>query len=222
VNPSNPTEIVGLIDWQSTGLSPLYCHARQPHIIDYDGPPVYGLERPRPPKDIEQLDANAKKHAEALYLQQSLCSLYNVLTHHQNPRLYAALEFQQTTSYLLLLLARNLLIDGEATYLSQVAELETTWDTLPSAKSSAYPFSFSGKERQEMEADVESVARGIEAMRSIREGIGELFPEQGIVRADQYEDALDALEQMKDQVIEEFASNKQEREVWRKEWPFGT
>lgn len=73
-----------------------------------------------------------------------------------------------------------------------------------------------------MEADVESVARGIEAMRSIREGIGELFPEQGIVRADQYEDALDALEQMKDQVIEEFASNKQEREVWRKEWPFGT
>jgi hypothetical protein len=34
--------------------------------------------------------------------------------------------------------------------------------------------------------------------------------------------ALDALEQMKDQVIEEFASNEQERQVWRKEWPFGT
>ncbi|PVH69760.1 hypothetical protein DL98DRAFT_438347 [Cadophora sp. DSE1049] len=222
VNPSNHTEIVGLIDWQSTELSPLYYHARQPHIIDYDGPPVSGLERPRPPKDIEQLDTNAKKHAEALYLQQSLCSLFNILTHHQNPRLYAALEFQQTTSYLLLLLARNLLVDGEATYLSQVAELEATWDTLPNAKSSAYPFSFSRKERQEMEADVENVARGIEAMRSIRESIGELFPEQGIVRSDQYEDALDALEQMKCQVIEEFASNEQEREVWRKEWPFGT
>jgi hypothetical protein len=212
---------VGLIDWQSTELSPLYCHARQPHIIDYDGPPFYGLERPQPPKGIEQLDTNAKKHAEALYLQQSLCSLYNILTHHQNPRLYAALEFQQTTSYLLLLLACNLLIDGEATYLLQVAELEATWDTLPGAKSSAYPFSFSEKERQEMEADVESVARGMEAMRSIRESISELFPEQGIVRVDQYEEALDALEQMKDQVIEEFASNEQEREVWRKEWPFG-
>ncbi len=77
-------------------------------------------------------------------------------------------------------------------------------------------------ERQEMEADVEGVARGIEAMRSIRESISELFPEQGIVRPDQYEEALDALEQIKDQVIEEFASNEQEREVWRKEWPFGT
>jgi len=40
-------------------------------------------------------------------------------------------------SYLFLLLARNLLIDGEATYLSQVAELEATWDTLPGATGSA-------------------------------------------------------------------------------------
>ena len=62
----------------------------------------------------------------------------------------------------------------------------------------------------------------MEAMRSIKESIGELFPEQGIVRTDDYEEALDALEQMKEQVIDEFASNEQEREVWRKEWPFGT
>ncbi|KAK0112105.1 hypothetical protein ONS96_001364 [Cadophora gregata f. sp. sojae] len=224
VNPSNPTEIVGIIDWQSTELAPLYCHARQPHIIDYDGPSVHGLERPQPPKDIEKLDGNAKakKQAQDLYLQQSLCSLYNTFTHHHNPRLYAALEFQQTTSYLLLLLARNLLVDGEASYLSQVAELEATWDTFPNARNSTYPFTFSEKERQEMKADVESVARGMEAMRSIRESIGELFPEQGIVRADQYEDTLNALEQMKDQVMDEFASNEQEREVWRREWPFGT
>ncbi|KAL2063111.1 hypothetical protein VTL71DRAFT_6183 [Oculimacula yallundae] len=222
VNPSNPVEVVGLIDWQSTELSPLYCHARQPHFIDYDGPPVTGLVRPQPPKNLEGLDAHAKKHAESLYLQQSLCSLYNTLIHKQTPHLYAALEFQQTTSYLLLLLARNLLVDGEATYLSQVAELEAIWDTLPGAQGSAYPFSFSEAERKEMEVNVEGAARGIEAMQSIRESISELFPEQGIVRPDQYEEALDALEQIKDQVIEEFASNEQDREVWRKEWPFGT
>lgn len=221
MNPSNPTEIVGLIDWQSTELCPLYYHARQPHIIDYDGPPAYGLEQPQPPKDLKKLDANAKKHAEALYLQQSLCSLYNTLIHHQNLPLYAAFKFQQTTSYLLLLLARNLLVDGEATYLLQVAELKATWDTLPGTNGLAYPLSFSVKERQEMEADVQGVVRGMEAMRSIRENIGQLFPEQGIVRADHYEEALDALEQMKDQVIEEFATNEQDREVWRKEWPFG-
>lgn len=118
VNPSKPTEIVGIIDCQSTELSPLYYHARQPHIIDYDGPAVVGLGRPQPPKYTEKLDKAARDKAEALYLQQSLCSLHNTLTHHQNPRFYAALQFQETTSYLLLLLARNLFIDGGASYLA--------------------------------------------------------------------------------------------------------
>ncbi|KAH8724357.1 kinase-like domain-containing protein [Phaeosphaeriaceae sp. PMI808] len=222
VDPSKPTQVVGIIDWQSTELCPLYFHARQPHIIDYEGPPISGLERPQPPKDMEKLEGEAKKHAETLYLQQSLCSLYNTLTRRQNPRLYAALEFQQSTAYLLLLLARNLLIDGEASYLSHVVNLEEAWDSLPRSDNTTYPFTFSPKERQEIEADVEGVVRGMEAMASIRETIGELFPEQGIVRPDQYEEALDALAQIKDQVIEQFAGTEQEREVWKKMWPFGT
>jgi hypothetical protein len=124
VNPSKPSEIVGLIDWQSTELSPLYFRARQPHILDYDGPPVSGLEWPQPPKDTEKLEAKERMHAWILYIQQALCSLYNNLTHYENPKLYAALEFQETASYFLLLIARNLLIDGEASYLFKVSELE--------------------------------------------------------------------------------------------------
>lgn len=87
---------------------------------------------------------------------------------------------------------------------------------------SAYPFAFSTKEREEFEADVEGVVRGMEVMRSIRDSLGELFPEQGIVKSDQYDEALDALAQMKDQVISLFASNSHEREVWEKAWTFGT
>ncbi|RMZ79462.1 hypothetical protein DV738_g3395, partial [Chaetothyriales sp. CBS 135597] len=228
VNPSEPTEVLGLIDWQSTELSPLYFHARQPYLLDYDGPPLSGLlERPQPPEDMDKLDASVKKHAETLYLQQSLCSLYNTLTHRRNPQLYAALEFQQTTSFLLLLLARNLLIDGEASYLSQVIDLEATWGQdscpLPGSKgSSAYPFSFSQAERDQIKAEAEGAVRGMNAMQSIKEALGrELFPEQGIVRADRYEEALDALSQIKDQVIDEFATTEQDREVWQKMWPFG-
>lgn len=72
-----------------------------------------------------------------------------------------------------------------------------------------------------MEDNVNGVLRGMDWMRSIRRSIGELFPEQGIVRVDQYEETLDALEQIKVQVIEEIASNEEERGVWLKEWPFG-
>jgi hypothetical protein len=222
VDRAEPTKVMGLIDWQSTEISPLYFHARQPHMIDYIGPPISGLERPQPRENLDELEPSERESANTIYLQQSLCSLFNTLTHRQNPRLYAALQFQQTQKYLLLVLARNLLIDGEASYLAQIAELESTWNEFSGEEGSTYPFFFSDKEREELEADVEGVVRGMEVMRSIRESLGELFPDQGIVKPDDYEEALDALAQMKDQVIDAFATNATDREAWEKAWPFGT
>jgi hypothetical protein len=69
---------------------------------------------------------------------------------------------------------------------------------------------------------MEGVARGMQAMRSIRGSLGELFPEQGVVRPDQYDEALDALNQIREQVISTFASDSKEKEIWKKEWPFET
>jgi hypothetical protein len=191
-------------------------------MMDYDGPLINGLERPQPRNDLDELKPSERESANKLYLQQSLCSLYNTVTHRQNPQLYAALEFQHTQKYLLLLLARNLLVDGEASYLAQVAELEATWNDFSGKDGLAYPFNFSKSEQAKLEADVDGVVRGMEEMRSIREGLGELFPEQGIVKPEDYEEALEALAQMKGQVIDEFATNAAEREAWEKAWPFGT
>ncbi|KKZ65762.1 hypothetical protein EMCG_08437 [[Emmonsia] crescens] len=48
VNPDDPSEILGFIDWQSTELAPLYDHTVEPYVLDYDGPRVEGLlERPK-------------------------------------------------------------------------------------------------------------------------------------------------------------------------------
>jgi hypothetical protein len=222
VDPNDPTKIVSLIDWQSTEIAPLYFQARRPYVLDYDGPAVNGIERPEPPKDYDSLEPEAQKRADKLWLQQGLCYAYNLWVHRHNPRLYSAFEFQHTSSHDLLLLARNLLIDGEATYLSQIAALESTWDSLPGAKGAPYPFSFSAKEREEMEADVEGAVLGIQVMRAIREAIGELFPDQGIVAPEKYEESLNALSQMKEQVMADFAKTEHEKDVWEKMWPFGT
>lgn len=222
VDPSDPTKVVSIIDWQSTEVCPLYFHARQPQIIDYNGTPVHGLERPQPLKDLEKLNSLEKHRAETLYLQKSLCSLYNTLVHYQNPRLYSALQFQNSQQYLLLVLACNLLIDGEASYLAQIAELESTWQEFAANKDSTYPFNFSSEERAQMEANAEGAARGMEAMRSIRDSLGELCPEQGIVRLQQYDEAMGALRQIKEQVISTFATNSREKEEWEKTWPFDT
>lgn len=223
VDPKNPTEVIGIIDWQSAELAPLFEHARQPYFLDYDGPPTFGLERPRLPENLAQLDPAAQKEAKALFLNQSLSALYKAVLHRQNPRLYRAMAFQETPSFDFLLLARNLLVDGEATYLAQVLELEKTWAELPGvcARGAApFPFRFSNEERAEIEADVSGALRGIEAMREVQESLGELFPERGIVRNDQYEETRDALRQIREQVIDMYARDEKEKEIWRAGWPF--
>lgn len=223
VNPETPTEIVGIIDWQSSELAPLFNHARQPYFLDYNGPAVCGLERPRLPRDMAQLDPAAQKEATNLYLNMSLCALYRALLNKQNPRLYRAMSFQETSSFEFLLLARNLLVDGEATYLAQVVELEKTWTELPGVLthgSPAYPFHFSDEERAIIEADFSGAMRGMDVMGGVRDTLGELFPERGLVRAEQYEETKDALRQVKEQVIEMYARDEREKELWQEHWPF--
>lgn len=127
MNFEAPTEIVGIIDWQSIEAAPLFYQARQPHFLDYEGVQACDLERPRLPENFAALDIDTKKEAKSLYLRQSLSVLYRTFVHKHIPRLYKALEYQESPSYDLLLLARNLLIDGEATYLARVVELESTW-----------------------------------------------------------------------------------------------
>lgn len=60
----------------------------------------------------------------------------------------------------------------------------------------------------------------MEAIRGIQESLGELFPERWIVRNEQYEEARDALRQVKHQVIDMFARNQSDRETWQEAWPF--
>jgi hypothetical protein len=73
-----------------------------------------------------------------------------------------------------------------------------------------------------MEAHTEGALLGMQAMEGIRDSLEDLFPEQGCVRSELYEDAIDALSQMKEQVLDEFAKNDEERQMWEKWWPFGT
>ena len=102
-------------------------------------------------------------------------------------------------------------------------ELEKIWAELPSVctrGAAPFPFQFSDEERAEIQADVSGALRGIEAMREVQKTLGELFQEHGIVREERYEEARDALRQIKEQVIETFARDESDRGVWREGWPF--
>ncbi|KAG5939614.1 hypothetical protein E4U59_003019 [Claviceps monticola] len=79
VDPANRTRIVGLIDWQSAELCPLYFQARQPCFIDHKGPTLNDLERPKPP-DCDNLDDEEKKAAQSFVSQP--VALRNVQVDH--------------------------------------------------------------------------------------------------------------------------------------------
>ncbi|KAG6020782.1 hypothetical protein E4U40_005846 [Claviceps sp. LM458 group G5] len=210
VDPGNRTRVIGLIDWQSTELSPLYFQARQPHFIDYKGPAIRGSERPKLPPDFDQLEGVAKEAAYSLYLDQSLCAMYRLLVYLKMPKVIDCFEFQDSVSFALLLLARTILVLGEAPYLAQVCDLEKDWEAFPGAQGSAFPLTFTATERQTIQEDVESVVVGAQAMNILKERLGGSFPEQGFVLENEYNEVVGALAQATSEVLSEVEAIRSE------------
>ena len=225
VNPTKPTDVTGIIDWQSTEVAPFFHQVRQPYFLDYEGPQVRGLERPRLPPNLAQLPPKEQQQANRLFLNQSLCALYRTYVHKQNPNAWKCLEFQETPGFDLLLLARSLLVDGEATYMARIMELAESRSTFlrsntPTCGSEQIWPSFTADEEAEIKSDLEGSLRGMDAMRGIQESLGELAPERGVVRPEYYDKVKDALRDIKEQVIAEFARTEEEKAAWREAWPF--
>ena len=223
VHPERPSEILGIIDWQSTELLPLFDHARQPYSLDYDGPPFTGLEPPPFPENFDQLNSTEKNKAQSLYLQMSLSALYRTFTCANNKELFKAMEFQQTISFEMMVFAQNLLVDGEALYQSRILDLEKEWLDLlgvQAARNPPFPFQFSADEVDSINEDVAAVVRCMELMQTLRQSLGELWPEKGVVRPDQYDQVKRLLRQAKIEIIDQLAHSGEERVAWEKSWPY--
>jgi hypothetical protein len=84
---------------------------------------------------------------------------------------------------LLLLLARNILADEEASHMAQACELETFWETSPGIQGVDLPLSFSEAELQIIGGGLGIAASGMVTMQRVRASLGDLYPEQGDVAA---------------------------------------
>lgn len=164
------------------------------------------------------------RKADTLFDSQTLVALYRRTVHRNSPGLHECFEFQKTPAFNLLLLARNLLVDGEATYLSCVVELTERWQKYIRERGSGTivdcPLQFTEAEKLTIKQDTESALHGMQAMTGIQDALGNLFPRQGIVKPEDFDEIKDMLRQVKEQVIEEYATNDTERDVWNNSWPF--
>jgi len=66
VDAKNPTEITGIIDWQSAQVAPLFDHVLDPSILDYEGPRIEDLERPKLPDNTKDLSKEEQAAATRL------------------------------------------------------------------------------------------------------------------------------------------------------------
>ncbi|PYH34771.1 phosphotransferase enzyme family protein [Aspergillus neoniger CBS 115656] len=174
VNPKSLSEVVGIIDWQSSEVLPLFDHARQPYFLDYDGPP-------------------------------------------------ATMEFQQTSSFDMMLFAQNLLIDGEALYQARILELEEEWSCLPGVQASGnppFPLQYTTGDVRSIHEDADKASRSMELMRGVKESLGELWPEKGIVPLERYDEVRELLKHVQTDLINQLANSEEEKIGWDKAWPF--
>ncbi|TVY34687.1 Altered inheritance of mitochondria protein, mitochondrial [Lachnellula occidentalis] len=224
VNPDNPTEIAGIIDWQSIQLVPLYENAGVPPFLNYDGPEVKGTERPAWP-DTSEMDGVAKASAGTLWVQMLLVACYRKWISVRIPALYRALEFRDTTFHNLLICPHNFLLDGESFYRWTVAnELEQCWPSVPRFEtygSPAFPIKISAEERKQIEDDHEAVIKGVSYLRDLQGRTGlNLMSSSGLVCHSDYEYLKEILREEKQIALRDFATTEEERKLVEEGWPF--
>lgn len=217
VDPKNPTQVVGIIDWQAVEVAPLFAQARRPDFLDYEGLPTVVLDYASLLGDLAQLDSTSK----ALDSQLILSAAYVKILRDQNPGLHSVVNFVETPSFKLLLLARNLLVDGEALYLDLLVDFEKTWAELPGVgKNVPFPCDFSDEERAEIISDARSAMCAMELGHSIKERITERRPQHALVQNGPFEGSRDAMRQMKWDAIAAFANDGNSKQAYQDSWPF--
>ncbi|KAG6083652.1 hypothetical protein E4U15_001884 [Claviceps sp. LM218 group G6] len=217
VEEDNPSRVVGIIDWQSTDLSPLYFRSHQPPFMEHAGPQIDGLERPVWPPEYDDLKDDAKKAADSLFWGQTLYSLYRTLVHHRIPKISKCFQFRESNSFSLLNTAIRLSVDGEALHMAVACELEKEWESLPGTHGIPFPLPLTAADREKIHEDAMSAAVGIEAMDRIKSKLGSKVLEQGFVLHHEHNMVIDALSEATKEVLSEVDDIRRELDLS----PFG-
>jgi len=208
VDADDPTVITAIIDWQSTCILPLFDHTMIPGFLDYDGPVMQGMERPKPPPLPKSMDLKDKASALKLYDERILASGYKHMVKTNIKPVFDAVMYEESEISGVLSASRNLFEVGEAYCLGSITALQNS------------PVQFSEAELTEIQEDMERTAASMNAMKVIKDALGPLFPEKGCVRSDQYDDSKAALRRVKHQVVEDFSRSAEDRRIWEEVWPF--
>ncbi|XRM48499.1 hypothetical protein ABZX51_011417 [Aspergillus tubingensis] len=220
IDPQNPESITSIIDWQSTHLFPLFTHTPDPAFLDWtDGLEPETLDLlPRP--NLSGLSPEARSAAVHEYTTQNLFIGWRKLTRAKNPALYRAIEFKKTPAYGLIFLAHRMFEYGEAHFMSLLVDMKDHWGDLPDTGNVPLPFEFTEAEIERIKVACDGAVAGTELVDGVKEQLGDLWPDKGLIENERYEECRAALGEVRDRIVEELAESEEEREEYRRWWPF--
>jgi hypothetical protein len=219
VDPSNPTKISNIIDWQAISVSPLFLQARHPSLIEFEGPVPGGFGPIELPDDFDQMSQEAQLQAKSLRAAQSLWKIYEILMLQQRPDIAHALQFRDTLSFQMIGLAGSIFSDGEPMLQGMLIQLQDEWATRVKPPTPC-PLAFSPEERAEQQRLAESWSKSVELMAEILTEIGVYQGWNGWVNHSNHDMYKERLAECRKRFLERHAKNVNERRQWEQVWPF--
>ncbi|KAI1970132.1 hypothetical protein LOZ55_006628 [Ophidiomyces ophidiicola] len=210
---------MGIIDWQSVQITPLTDHCLDPSFLDYEGPDVGdNLERPEVPADMKFLQGEERTAALKYFTDKVLMIAWRILARDKNPAQHRAIRFQQSACGNILHLSRRIFEVGEAHFCALLLDLRDEWKN---TGISHFPIEFSEEQVTTIEEDVKKAEVGATIIKMIQQRLGDLWPEKGLIEAENYNDTKSALREIKENLINEYKSYPGwDPVIFERLWPF--
>lgn len=199
VDPSNPTIISSIIDWQTVHTAPLFMQARFPSIFNCDDIYPWGAVQPKLPEDFETLSAAEKRQAEDQLDRLRLKKFYELASRKFNPALIDAMDKMRDdsdpTTFLFHIVERSS-EDGPMPLKELLIQVFEQWARIMERRGSTEPcpISFSRTEIEESRQQVGAWAAAFGEYDGLR---AELLGDEGWVSHDDYEEARSRWEKNK-------------------------
>lgn len=226
VNATDPTRIVGIIDWQATPVYPAFLAIHHPSLVEFDGPKLERYTQPALPSNIKEMSPNTKQAAKDLFLSQSLWLLYETQVQKNSPSLMKAFQFADTHQCQLLRAIGTIFDDGEPYIQSLITDLtqKEIWDKIVGNDSRdshiPCPLNYSKDELKAQKDDFVAWEKDIDRKQRIITEIGAYTGWNGAVRPEEYDEIAWRLKVAKHKFLDREAKTNEERIAWERVWPF--
>ena len=185
---SDNLRILGIIDWQSTQITPLTDYCLDPSFLDYDGPDVGDdLGQPKLPDEIKTLEGEGKAVALNRFMDKAVMIAWRSLVRDKNPAQYSAMKFQQSTRGHLLQVSRRIFDMGEAHFRALILDLPDEWAN-SACDGSAFQIAISDQQTEAIEADLRRAELGVKIMKEVEARLEDLWSEKGVVEHENYKE----------------------------------